>query len=75
MGWMLPLVQIDRIAASAKSNVLVSRTKGEFGSQYLSSGALVNVSLMVLKAASYSVVQFQDVVFQVRWVSGNVSAE
>jgi len=72
MGWMSLLVQIT---ASAKSDTLVSRTKGESGSHCLSSGALVNASLMVLKAVSYSVVQFQGINFWVRRVSGNVSAE
>jgi len=66
MGWMSPLVQIDRIAASAKSDASVSRTKGKSGSQCLSSSALVNASLIVLKAVSHSMVQFQGIDFRVR---------
>jgi len=48
MEWMLPSVWIDRIAASAKSDALVSRTKGKSGSQCLSSSVSYSENLTIM---------------------------
>ena len=67
---MSPSVWIDKIAASARLDASVSKTNGESGSQCFSVGADINALLIVLKASLQSMVQVQDVVFQVRKVRG-----
>jgi len=67
---MFPPVQIDKIAASARSDTSVSKTKGEFVSQCFNVGADVKAFLIVLKTFLQFVVQFHGVVFWVRKVKG-----